>query len=93
MGEIQPRSKETSCLLSVLITSLPAMPTSIELALVIDHEHDFPLKDVVVGQAAGDSGNVLIALHLFKLTSQKPGSGALGHGEVLLTRCGGRGFR
>lgn len=51
--------------------------TSVVLAVVADHQHDLPLKDVVVvDQAAGDAGQVLGVLHLLELP--------------LKQRCGGR---
>jgi hypothetical protein len=38
---------------------------SIEFCVVIDHEHDFPLKDIVVHQSTADPWYVLVVLHLF----------------------------
>lgn len=34
--------------------------TSIVLAVIVDHEHDFPLEDIVVDQAAAYSRNVFV---------------------------------
>ena len=46
--------------------------TTVETAaLVGQHEHDLPLKDVVVDQTAADAGDVLVALHLLELATQK----------------------
>jgi hypothetical protein len=40
-------------------------------AFVGKHEHDFPLKDTVVDQAAADARNVLVALHLLELATEQ----------------------
>lgn len=44
--------------------------TAIETAAFVgQHEHDLPLKDIVIDQAAADAGNVLVALHLLELAA------------------------
>ena len=37
---------------------------SIEFCVVIDHKHDFPLKNIVVHQSTADAWYVLVVLHL-----------------------------
>lgn len=56
--------------------------TSIELALIVDHEHDLPLKDVAVHQAATYAGNVLVGLHLLQLPAEEAGCGHIGGGRL-----------
>lgn len=45
--------------------------TAVVLAVVADHEHNFPLEDVVVDEATGDSWKVSGALHLLELTLEE----------------------
>ncbi len=46
--------------------------TTIVLAIVVDHEHHLPLKDVaVLHQAAGNGRNVVVALHRLELSPQQ----------------------
>lgn len=47
--------------------------TSIELAIVGNHKHDFPFEDVVADETATYAGDVLVALHLLELAAQEPG--------------------
>lgn len=47
--------------------------TAVELAVVRDHEHDFPFEDVVGDEATTYTRDVLVALHLFELAAQEPG--------------------
>lgn len=44
--------------------------TAIVFAVVVNHEHDRPLEDIVVYQAAADAGDVFVCLHLFQLSAQ-----------------------
>jgi hypothetical protein len=54
------------------VQQTPEATTAVETAaLVGQHEHDLPLKDAVVNQAAADAGDVLVALHLLELATQK----------------------
>jgi hypothetical protein len=45
--------------------------TTIVLAVIIDHEHDFPLENIVVDQPTAYAGNVFVGLHLFKLPPEQ----------------------
>lgn len=46
--------------------------TAVVFAVVIDHKHNLPLKDVViVDKAAGNSRDVLASLHLLQLPAEK----------------------
>jgi hypothetical protein len=65
--------------MSVLHLALKFIHTSIELALVADHKHHFPLEYVTVSQAAGDAWDIFVGLHLFELTGQQPGSWTCRH--------------
>jgi hypothetical protein len=56
--------------------------TTIVFAVVVDHEHDFPLEDIVVDQATAYAGNVFVGLHLFKLPPKQASS--CGRGRHLL---------
>ena len=47
--------------------------TTIELAVIRDHEHDLPFEDVVPNQAATYAGDIFVALHLLQLAAQEPG--------------------
>ena len=49
---------------------LVARLTSVMPALVRNHKHDLPLKDVTVDESAADSRYVLVGLHLFELTAE-----------------------
>lgn len=66
--------------------------STVVFAVVADHQHDFPFENVVVVyETAGDSGDVLVGLHLFELLAQEGcggggGCGGAGHGGRLL--CG-----
>lgn len=63
--------------------------TAIVFAIIVDHEHDFPLKDVVVvDKAARDARDVLASLHLLELTLQEGGGGGRarhGDGRVVVS--------
>lgn len=48
----------------------PRLRTSIELCVVVNHEHDFPLEYVVVDETTADAGYALVVLHLLELPSQ-----------------------
>lgn len=66
--------------------------TAVVFAIVADHKHDFPFKDiVVVYKTARDSGYVLVRLHLLELSSQQRRGGertrgGAGHGAILSPR-------
>lgn len=56
--------------------------TAVVLGLVVDHEHDFPLEDVGVDEAAGDAGDGLVVLHLLELAGEEARGGGGGrHAE------------
>jgi hypothetical protein len=39
--------------------------TSIVFTVIIDHQHDLPLEDIVVFEPAANAGYVFVGLHLF----------------------------
>lgn len=39
--------------------------TTVVFAIIIDHEHNLPFKDIVIDQSTADSRHVLVRLHLF----------------------------
>jgi len=47
--------------------------TSVVFTVVTDHEHDFPLKYVVIHKPAGDPWQVLRSLHVFELPAEEAG--------------------
>ena len=47
--------------------------TTIEFAVVGDHEHDLPFKKIVFDQTATYARYVFVALHLLELATQEPG--------------------
>lgn len=55
---------------------------AVEFGVVVDHEHDFPLEDVVIDETAGYAGYVLVVLHLLELAGEEAGGGGgrRGHG-------------
>jgi hypothetical protein len=58
---------------SAVPTGLVALTcTSIELCIVVNHEHHLPLKDIAVDQAAAYAGYALVILHLLELARQQP---------------------
>lgn len=57
--------------------------TSVELALVVDHEHDLPVEDVVVDEAHADAGDVGVLLHLLELAAKEPRRGCTHDDGVL----------
>jgi hypothetical protein len=56
--------------------------TTIEPAIIVDHEHDLPLKYVPVRHSTADARYVFVSLHLFELTSKQASSGRSGHGGL-----------
>lgn len=71
--ERQSSSKEATCNTSSQRTVnllVSGLLTSIVSTVIIDHQHDFPFKDIAPNQAAADAWNVLVALHLFELTAE-----------------------
>jgi hypothetical protein len=53
--------------------------TTVVFAVVADHERDFPLKNIVIDETAGDSGEVFGGLHVFQLSAKKTGCTTLCH--------------
>ena len=47
--------------------------TAVIFAIVGNHKHDLPFKDIVAHESATDAGHVLVALHELELASQEPG--------------------
>jgi hypothetical protein len=41
--------------------------TSVIFTVIINHQHDLPLEDIVVFEAAADARYVLVGLHLLQL--------------------------
>lgn len=56
--------------------------TAVVLAIVRYHEHDLPFHDIVVYQSATYARDVLVALHLFELATQKPLGSCVRHRSV-----------
>jgi hypothetical protein len=52
---------------------------AVELAVVGDHEHDLPLEDVAVDEAAADAGDVFVRLHLLQLAGEHAARCCGGH--------------
>jgi len=46
--------------------------TSVELCVVVDHQHHLPLEHIVVHQTAAYARYTLVVLHLLELASQQP---------------------
>ena len=67
----------------VWVTAGGRIRTAIVFAIIVDHEHDFPLKDVVVvDKTARDTRDILAGLHLLELTLQEGGGGGRArHGD------------
>ena len=64
--------KATCWRLSVRILpriSLRGKPTPVIFAILGDHQHDLPLKDVAVHQATAYAWYILVALHLLELAA------------------------
>jgi hypothetical protein len=51
--------------------------TAVVFAVVADHEHDFPLEDIVAHEPARDPREVFGVLHVFQLSAQEA-AGACG---------------
>lgn len=45
--------------------------TAVVFAVVADHEHDFPLEDVIVDEPARDPREVFSVLHVFQLPAEE----------------------
>ena len=46
------------------------LSTPIVFAIIIHHEHDLPLKDVVVHKPTADARQVFVRLHLLQLSAK-----------------------
>ena len=70
-GESESRAEETSHMsfVSIYSSSGPdcATRTSVELCVVVNHEHDFPLEYIVVDESTADARYALVVLHLLEL--------------------------
>lgn len=58
--------------------------TSVELAVVGDHEHDFPFEDVVVYQADAYALDAVFGLHELVLVAQEERCAARHDGSMML---------
>ena len=71
------------CQLQVVLgigVKLLILYTSVELGVVIDHEHDLPFKHVVVHDSTAYARYVLVILHLLELARKKAcGGGRRSH--------------
>ena len=47
--------------------------TSIESAVIRNHEHDLPFHDIIINEAAAYAWNVFVGLHLLELAAKKAG--------------------
>jgi hypothetical protein len=52
---------------------LQSLCTSVELCVVVNHEHHLPLEDIAVHQATAYAGYALVVLHLLELARQQSG--------------------
>lgn len=69
-------AKEATCFVSISRLTIKMHigmdgRTSVILAVVIDHEHYFPLEDIVVSKTTTDPRYVFVRLHLFQLPLQQ----------------------
>lgn len=62
--------------------------TSIQLHIIRNHQHNFPLKDVAIDQPTAYPGNVLIGLHVLELAGEHPACGGGGHFACVGDRVG-----
>jgi len=75
------RPTQAACKAVVAASLATVVLTAVEFAVVTDHEHDLPFKDVIVHKPTADSRNVLVVLHLFELAGKQACSGrGGGHG-------------
>lgn len=60
--------------------------TAIVFAVVADHKHNFPIKDIVVYQSTRDSGEVLRCLYFLELSCEQARSACGCHAWLSVLR-------
>lgn len=63
-----------NCQRMVIPTFAYGKHTAIIFAVVVEHEDNLPLEDVIVDQAAADSRDIFVGLHLLQLPAEQDGS-------------------
>ena len=67
--------------------------TTIQLHIIGNHQHNLPLKDIVIDQPDTDSRDVLVGLHVLELAGEHAACWAGGHvGYEICVRMNRVGF-